>query len=227
MIRLEDVTFGWPGAAPLFSGLSLALPSGAGIAVTGPNGAGKSTLLRLIAGLERPQKGRIALGPEAHDPAMPGTFARHGGAVLQASDRHYVSRTVLQEVALGPKLLGLPDPEGLAHAALDRLGLAAHGPAHPLDLHAGARRLVSLAAAIAHRPRILLLDEVQRGLDRLHRARVVDLIATEAAAGATILIVSHDVEFLAATCRLRLVIDPGAAGRRVRLAEEGGGPDRR
>lgn len=102
---------------------------------------------------------------------------------------------MIEEVALGPRTLGLADPEALARDALARLGLAGLAGCHPLDLDAGLRRLVALAAAIAHRPRLLLLDEARRGLDRLDRRLLERLVAVEVAAGTTVLAVTHDTDF--------------------------------
>lgn len=195
MIRVTNLGFGWPGRRPLFSGLDLTLPAGGVVALGGANGSGKSSFLRLLAGLERPQSGRIEIGGIHTASAAPADLARRVGAVLQSPDRHFLRPTVIEEVALGPALLGLPDPESLAHAALRRLGLDPFAGAHPLDLDAGKRRLASLATAIVHAPQLLLLDEVQRGLDRVNRAVLERVIAAEAGRGAAVLLVSHDAEF--------------------------------
>lgn len=199
MIETLGLSFAWPGQSPLFSDLTLTLQPGQVTAVVGPNGMGKSTFLRLIAGLERPLSGQIRIAGFDTAEAAPGDLARRIGAVMQASDRHFLRSTVLDEVALGPRALGLSDPEAQALATLKRLGLHGHATSHPLDLDAGARRLVSLASALVHRPKVVLLDEAQRGLDRINRRRLEAAIATEAAGGATVVIVSHDSDFLART----------------------------
>lgn len=195
MIRVEDLGFAWPGRPPLFSGLTLTLPEGCAIGVVGPNGTGKSTFLRLLTGLEKPAAGRIALAGLDLAVAGPIELARLIGAVLQSSDRHFLRTSVLEEVALGPRRLGLSDPVGRARSTLARLDLAAAEQAHPLDLDGGARRLVALACAIVHGPRLLLLDETQRGLDRVNRDRLARTIAAEVQRGATVLSVSHDADF--------------------------------
>lgn len=202
MIRIHDLHFSWPGGSPLFQGLNLTLPKGCVIAILGPNGAGKSTLLRLITGLEQPARGKIEIAGQ--DTGAADNLAQRIGAVMQSSDRHFLRSSVLEEVAVGPRILGLADPLGLARQALDRVGLGADADHHPMDLDTGARRLVSLASAIVHAPQVLALDEVQRGLDQLNRDRLQSVIALEAARGATVLLVSHDPDFVRQTATMAL-----------------------
>ncbi|MFT3688500.1 energy-coupling factor ABC transporter ATP-binding protein [Paenirhodobacter sp.] len=187
MIEIEGLGFAYPGQPPLFQGLSLRLSGGA-LPVLGPNGQGKSTLLRLLAGLERPAAGQIRICGQ-------GPCARLIGMVAQSSDRHFLRTRVIDEVALCARTLGLGDAGWLARAALERLGIGGLAGLHPLDLDTGQRRLTALAAAIAHRPRVLLLDEAQRGLDRLNRARLQALIAEEVSRGTAVLAVTHDTAF--------------------------------
>lgn len=195
-VEIEGLDFGYPGQPLLFSGLDLRLPAGAALAVLGPNGRGKSSLLRLLAGLEQPLRGRISIaGLDLSQQAPARDAARLVGMVAQSSDRHFLRARVIEEVALCARTLGLAGPEALAQDALDRLGIADLAGNHPLDLDAGQRRLVALAAAVAHGPRLLLLDEAQRGLDRLNRACLERLIAAEAARGTAVLAVTHDTDF--------------------------------
>lgn len=194
-VQIEGLSFGYPGQPLLFSGLDLGLPAGRAFAVLGPNGRGKSSLLRLLSGLERPLRGRIRIFGLDLSQAPAQQVARLVGMVAQSSDRHFLRARVIDEVALGARTLGLAASDTLAQGALDRLGIADLAGRHPLDLDAGQRRLVALAAAIAHRPRLLLLDEAQRGLDRLNRACLEGLIASETTRGTTVLAVTHDTDF--------------------------------
>lgn len=209
LVAISGLDFAHRGSAPLFRALDLALPAAAAIAVTGPNGAGKSSLMRLIAGLNRPSAGRIMVAGLPVATTKPRLLAAKLGMVFQNSDRQFVTASVRAEVALAPRLHGFRDPEAAAQTALAALGLEALAASHPLDLHNGARRLTAVAAAIAHGPALLILDETQRGLDRDHLARLETAIAAHRARGGTVLFVCHDEDFVARNATHRLAADAG------------------
>jgi energy-coupling factor transport system ATP-binding protein len=210
-IRLNGVSFGYQDATPLFRDVSLAIPRGSVTAVLGPNGAGKSSLLRLLSGLERPSGGRIDVA--GYDPARanPRALAAHIGVTFQASDRHMVQARVVDEVALALRYQGMAAAKARFRAGqvLAWMGMADLTRAHPMDLHAGARRMVALAAAVAHGPDVLMLDESQRGLDGAHLARLETLIGFLAARGAAVLIVTHDQDFAARVASHALTLRDG------------------
>ena len=210
-IRLDRLTFGYQGAAPLFRDATLDIEHGTVTAVLGPNGAGKSSLLRLLSGLARPVSGRVEVA--GYDPvrADPRALAAHVGVTFQASDRHVVQARVLDEVALALRYQGIKATAARFRAGqvLAWMGMTDLAQAHPLDLHAGARRMVALPAAVAHGPEVLMLDESQRGLDAEHLARLERLIAFMAARGAAVLIVTHDLDFAARIASHRLTLGDG------------------
>ena len=98
------------------------------------------------------------------------------------------------------------------------MGMADLARAHPMDLHAGARRMVALAGAVAHGPDVLMLDESQRGLDAAHLARLEALVRFLAARGAAVLIVTHDQGFAARIASHALILRDGE----MRLAPAAG-----
>ena len=210
-IRLGGITFGYKDAAPLFRDVSLEIPRGSVTAVLGPNGSGKSSLLRLLSGLERPTAGRIDVVGYEPTRANPKALAAHIGVTFQASDRHVVQARVVDEVALALRYQGLTAVRARFRAGqvLAWMGMADLAKAHPMDLHAGARRMVALAAAVAHVPDVLMLDESQRGLDAAHLARLETLIGFLAARGAAVLIVTHDRGFAARVASHALTLRSG------------------
>lgn len=199
-VRLEarDLFHHPPGTAePLFRGLSLEVRAGEVLVVRGPTASGKTTLLRILAGFEKPDGGRIRRPKDAR--------AFDGGPRVaylpQFPERLLFAPTVLEDVAFGPRRLGM-DPETArrsARSALERVGL--ESPAlervFPADLSHGERRRVAIAGLIATRPAVVLLDEPEVGLDRSGRDRIAGIIAGLRRDGAAILVSTHEAGWLA------------------------------
>ncbi len=153
---------------PAVAEVDLRVAPGEFVALLGPSGCGKSTLLRMIAGLDRPDAGRVRLGAEAPAPDV-----REPGAVAYVfQDAHLVPwRDVLGNVALPLELLGRPRPEceRAALAAIEQVGLGEARRRLPGQLSGGMRMRASLARAVVTRPRLLLLDEPFAALDEITR----------------------------------------------------------
>jgi energy-coupling factor transport system ATP-binding protein len=192
------------GERDVLRGLDLDVRAGAVVAVHGPNGAGKSTLLRLLAGLDRPVAGSIALDG-ADVTALPAERRFPALAtVVQDPGRHLLCERVADEVGLG-----LDAAASRVERALRDLDLGGFGPRHPRDLSVGERERVAVAAALAAAPRVLLLDEPTRGVDPVRRARLAGLIRRFAAAGGAAVVATHDAAFAAAACDEHHRLDDG------------------
>ncbi len=192
-VHLTAVDRSFPAAQgrhEVLRGLDLELRSGEIVAVVGPSGCGKSTLLRLIAGLDRPSAGTIALGGTA----LVGTDERT--AVAFQEPRRLPWRTLAQNVALGlPRGTGrAAGKERVAHL-LRLVGLEHAAGLRPREVSGGMAQRASLARALARSPQVLLLDEPFGALDALTRLRMQDLLLEiHAAEPTTVLVVTHDVE---------------------------------
>jgi energy-coupling factor transport system ATP-binding protein len=198
VLHLQRISFAYDPAVPLIADLEVAVRAGEVLAVVGPNGSGKSTLLKLINGLLRPTGGRVLLAGDDITGRRVDELARTIGTVFQVPEQQLFEPTVEREVSFGPRQLGVSSFEVADRVAdaLDRTGLSAEAKRHPLDLPHAMRRFVALASALANRPRLLLLDEPQRGLDRQHVARLETIIAEESARGTATVLVCHDAEFV-------------------------------
>jgi len=178
------------GEVRALAGIDLAVAAGSFVALLGPSGCGKSTLLRLVAGLDRPDRG-VVRGLEA--------AATGDGAPLAMvfQDAELLPwRDVLANVALPLELLGRPAAERarVAEEAVAQVGLADARRRHPGELSGGMRMRVSLARALATRPRLLLLDEPFAALDELTRMALDDqLRRLWREAGITVLFVTHSI----------------------------------
>lgn len=178
------------GERTVLRDVTLEVETGEIIAVVGASGCGKSTLLRLIAGLDAPTTGTIALDGErvrAHDDTT---------AVAFQEPRLLPWRTIAQNVAIGlPR--GTQTHEARARVAelLELLGLSHAATQRPREVSGGMAQRASLARALARRPRVLLLDEPFGALDALTRLKMHDLLLDlHRAQPTTIVLVTHDVE---------------------------------
>ena len=168
------------------SGMDLALEPGTRTAVVGPSGAGKSTALAVLGGLIKPASGTVT-------PDLAGRRSRELasdiGWVPQDPELGFVTTDVAAEIGRTGEVVERRVDVG---AVLDVLGLGHLGAAHPYRLSGGEQRRVALAAALAHRPGLALLDEPTVGQDRHTWAAVAGWIAAASRTGATVGVSTHD-----------------------------------
>jgi heme ABC exporter ATP-binding subunit CcmA len=179
------------GRFPALAGIDLDVGEGEVVLVQGPNGAGKSTLLRLCAGLMRLESGEgIVLG---HDLATERPAIRRSVGLLGHDTALYDDLTVRENLDFWAKASRV-DASAVT-PAMERLGVADRLHDVPVALlSAGQRRRVALTAVAVRRPRLWLLDEPHAGLDPSGRDLVDRLVVDAAAAGATVLLSSHEVD---------------------------------
>ena len=137
----------------------------------------------------------------------PDEMARRVGYVFQHADQQLFERTVRRDVAFGPRRLDL-GTAGVG-GVLDELGLLAAADVHPYDLPAPLRKQVALAGVLAMEPGVLVLDEPTAGLDRAGRDRVVAALRRRVEGGVTVVLVSHDVAFVAEVAERVVVLREG------------------
>jgi len=204
-VRLEGVRFAYaPGDAPALVCDELVVRAGLTL-VVGPNGAGKSTLLRLVAGVEPPATGRVlVLGRNLwRDEAA----ARALLAYVPEHPELAPFATVGEVVLLAARLRGLPDDA--ARDALGGVGLDALAGRTVRELSMGQRRRALLAAARLADPAVLVLDEPLEAMDREMRESIVRWAAERRAAGAAVLVATHEVAPFAPLVDRVLVVSEG------------------
>ena len=181
-VLLADVSFGWPGAPPLFERLSLSARPGEITALVGSSGCGKSTVLRLVAGLLRASGGSISAPPGER-------------AFVFQSPTLLPWRTVEQNVRLPLELRGDADAAPRVAEALARVGLGDAANLLPRQLSGGMRMRVSLARALVTRPALMLMDEPFSALDPITRKRLQqEFLQLWSEQRFTVLLVSHDID---------------------------------
>lgn len=177
------------GAVRALDGVDLTLGRGDVFLLLGPNGAGKSTLLRALAGLLRPTKGTVAIAGRELRRDDPN--ARRAIGLLSHQSLLYDELTLRENLELTATLYDLPDPRGRALAALAEQGLGDRAASRPRHLSRGLLQRAALARALLHRPSLLLLDEPFTGLDTPACQRLDSQLRVLAAAGTTLVIVTH------------------------------------
>ena len=199
MLVAENLGFAYASQEPVLAQVTFSVAASRMTAVVGRNGAGKSTLLRLCNGLLKPSTGRVLVDGVDTRSVPASNLAKVVGTVFESPEHQFFKAQVAEEVSFGPKQLGLNHRQVTQRVteALARTGLQEFASVHPLDLDRTSQRFVALASALVMKPRLLLLDEIQQGMDALAVRRLETLLSEEKAAGVAVVFVCHDMEFVA------------------------------
>lgn len=195
--------------------VSLTVRRGEFLGLAGHTGSGKSTLVQHLNGLIRPQEGSVyALGLDLANKKDADAVKAKVGVVFQYPERQLFAETVAQDVAFGPRNLGLSQAEVARRVAssLSRVGLdlSTVGDKSPFELSGGQQRRVAFAGVLAMEPEVLVLDEPMAGLDPAARRDFLGLIGRLHREGLTVVMVSHSMDDLANCCDRIVVMNEGA-----------------
>ncbi|MGF3056249.1 ABC transporter ATP-binding protein [Microbacterium sp. YY-01] len=201
LIETHELTVSRQRGVPVAGPFTQQVRAGEAVAIVGPNGAGKSTLGLTMAGLISGENGSVQAsvalrGSESSNPFRWSSRAllTRIGTVLQSPEHQLLAKTVREELAIGPRALGLTDQEitDRTDELLERLRLARLAEANPYTLSGGEKRRLTVAAMLATRPRMLVLDEPTFGQDSRTWAELVALIASIRDQGAGVVAITHD-----------------------------------
>ena len=215
MIELRGVSKSVPSGTStltILHPIDLVVPDGKVVAITGASGSGKSTLLGLIAGLDAPTSGHIAIDgvdiTALDEDALARLRGMRIGFVFQFF--HLIpSLTAYENVAVPMEIAGAADASDRARRLLEEVGLTGRAHHYPSQLSGGEQQRVALARALANNPPIVLADEPTGNLDSTNGRHIMQLLKDiHQARGTTLVLVTHDAE-LAAQADTRLVMRDG------------------
>ena len=207
LLRADDLAVARVRGTRVASGIDISVRAGSALAITGPNGAGKSTLGLTLAGLLPPASGAVTASDALAGGAGPQPIRWSSrqlltriGTVFQEPEHQLLASTVQDELAIGPRSLGLTDAEISARSdeLLQRLRLDRLAKANPYTLSGGEKRRLTVAAALATRPRVLVLDEPTFGQDARTWQELVGMLADLRDDGAALVAVTHDLDVVEA-----------------------------
>lgn len=205
VLSLKQVSFGWQRKRPLFRELTLEVRAGRSLLLLGDNGSGKTTLLRLAAGLLPPEAGEVRLPGRPSRRWRRGPLSPEVALVLQNPHHQLRLPTGWEEV-----LWGAADAE-VAAAEMAALGLQGLETRHPHALSSGQKRRLTLAAALARRPRVLLLDEPTVGQDDGSLALVLRRLKDFVRNGGALITATHDYRAAHVLAQEVVILETGQA----------------
>ena len=209
---VEDLAFAYPDGHQALFGVDLRVERGERVAVLGPNGAGKTTLVLHLNGILAGGRGRVAVAGLPVERRNLPEVRRRVGIVFQDPDDQLFMPTVGEDVAFGPRNLGLPEPEVAARvaAALEQVGMAGSADRPPHHLSFGQRRRVAVATVLSMHPEVLVLDEPSSNLDPASRRELADIVS---GLDVTVLMVTHDLPYALQLCERSVVLSDGVIVR--------------
>ena len=190
MIEIHSLSKSF-GLKPVLCGIDLSVTPGEFVALLGPNGAGKTTLLRIVATLSRPNTGEVKVGGLG--------LATHAYAVRQLlgvvshQPLLYGELTAEENLRFYARMYGLGTAKARISAVLDQVGLARQRRDLVRTFSRGMQQQLAIARATLHQPQVMLFDEPHTGLDQDAAAMLDDVLRSVAAAGRTVLMITHDL----------------------------------
>jgi energy-coupling factor transport system ATP-binding protein len=218
VIAVEQLTFTYPGAAqPALAGIDLQVQAGEFVGITGPAGAGKSTLVLAINGIiphfqAGKYQGRVAVNGKDTFATTCAELSRQVGSVFQDPEAQIVAPTVEDEIAFGLENFGLEPAliEARISEALDLIGIVPLRYRATAELSGGQKQRVAIAAAVALRPQILVLDEPTSELDPIGTMEVFRVLKQlNEAYGLTVIVVEQKINILMEYIKRLVILNAG------------------
>lgn len=214
-IAFERVAFSYDGKSEVLAPFDLVVEDGEFLGIIGHTGSGKSTLIQLMNALLIPSAGRVLVDDmDTRERKLRREIRTRVGVAFQYPETQLFANTVADDIAFGPRNLGLDDREvdARVRCALESLGLQYDEVARksPFDLSGGQQRRVALAGVLAMEPRALVLDEPAAGMDPATACEMRGHLRALNETGMTVVLVSHSMEEIAELCSRVIVLEHGS-----------------
>ncbi|PLJ77504.1 energy-coupling factor ABC transporter ATP-binding protein [Infirmifilum sp. SLHALR2] len=212
VVEVKDLWFRYPGADSwALRGVNFSLKPGERVAIIGQNGGGKTTLAKNINGLLKPTKGVVLVDGLDTRTTPTHEIVKRVGYVFQNPSHQIFESKVRDEVAYGPRNLGLSEEEVNERVkwALSLVGLEGFEDHNPYDLDYGKMKLLTVASVLAMKPKVLILDEPTTGQDHAGRHVLAKLVKGLNDEGFTIVVITHDMRFVAEVAERTVLVAEG------------------
>jgi energy-coupling factor transport system ATP-binding protein len=198
LIEFQDVTFVHQNGVKALDGVSVKIDASETVAIVGENGAGKTTLVKHVTGLLKPSSGMVLVDGEPTSQTSTASLSRRVGVAFQNPDHQLFSESVEEEMAFGLRNFGFAHDlvEKRVAWGLELFGLTEYRKSSPLILSGGEKKRLTLACILAWDPDVVILDEPTVGQDSIQKEKLAQTIGMLKSAGKTVIVVSHDIEFL-------------------------------
>jgi ABC-2 type transport system ATP-binding protein len=216
MIEVADLTKTY-GAGQGIDAIGFSVKPGENVGLLGPNGAGKTTTLKVLSGITRPHSGSVKMG--GFDLLRDPVAAKRTLSFVSDEPRLFDELTVDEHLAFFARLYQAPEGHDRGRRILQWHGLADRLDAFPAELSRGMVQTVSVACALLHRPRCLLLDEPLTGLDPNGMRRMRQTMLDAAAQGTAVLLSSHLLPLVESLCHRLIVMSRGRVVAEGTIAE--------
>jgi energy-coupling factor transport system ATP-binding protein len=211
VIVCDDLWHVYPNGVEALRGVSLTVNEGEYVAFVGQNGSGKTTLVKHFNGLLKPTRGAVKVGGKDTQTVKVSVLSHTVGYVFQNPDDMLFCSSVEEEIAFGPKMVGVPEDETKekVDAIIRDLGLEPLRDAHPFALSLGDRQRLAVACALSLDPEVFVFDEPTTGQDYFGGESIMKLIDQLYTRGKTIIIITHDMNLVAEHAKRVVVMSKG------------------
>jgi len=210
-IEVNDLYFYYERGKYVLKGINLTVRDGEMVAIMGNNGAGKTTLIKHFNGLLKPIRGSVKVKGKDTKGLSVAELARTVGLVFQNPDHQLFAETVEEELAFALRNFGYPEDivKRRVEWALTLMDLRKYRHRSPLSLSGGERKRVAIASVLCYDPEIIIFDEPTIGQDYYQKQKIAQLLRMLSRQGKTVIVVTHDVEFVAENFERVIVMADG------------------